>query len=168
MKERGCPNVHSVPRLSKIVLSMGVGKANENKRLLETAVDDLTKITGQKAVITRAKKSVSNFRLREGQQIGCMVTLRGNRMFEFLDRLVSVAIPRIRDFRGLKATSFDKAGNYSLGLADQLVFPEMQADKIENNQGMNITLVIRGSDAEKSVELLRMFGVPFRGQNEQQ
>ena len=167
IQERGCPNVHAVPRLEKIVISMGVGKANENKRLLESAVSDLTKITGQKAVITRAKKSVSNFRLREGQQIGCMVTLRGHRMFEFLDRLVSVTIPRIRDFRGLKTKSFDKAGNYSLGLADQLVFPEIQADKIENYQGMNITMVIRRSDAAKSLELLRMFGVPFKGQNDE-
>ena len=162
--EGGVGNVHAVPRLEKIVISMGVGKANDNKRLLEAAVDDLTKIAGQKPVVTRAKKSVSNFRLREGQKIGCMVTLRGNRMYEFLDRLVSVAIPRIRDFRGLKTTSFDHAGNYSMGLGDQLVFPEIRADKVDTPQGMNITMVIRHSNRERSRELLRRFGVPFKDQ----
>ena len=167
MKERGAPNVHAVPQLTKIVVSMGVGKAQENKRLLETAVEDLTRITGQRAVVTVAKKSVSNFRLREGQKIGCMVTLRGRRMYEFLDRLVSVSIPRIRDFRGLKPTSFDDAGNYSMGLGDQLVFPEVQADRVENTQGMNITLVIRRSTRADSLELLRQFGVPFRDQNQE-
>lgn len=164
MKERGYTNVMSIPRLEKIVVSMGVGKGHENKRLLETAVSDLTRITGQKAVITKAKKSVSNFRVREGMNTGCMVTLRGARMFEFLDRLVSVAIPRIRDFRGLNPKSFDDAGNYNMGLADQLVFPEIQADKVENFQGMNITMVIRRSSREESLALLRMFGVPFRDQ----
>lgn len=168
LKERGAPNVHAVPRLAKIVISMGVGKGHENKRLLETAVEDLTKIAGQRAVVTIAKKSVSNFRLREGQKIGCMVTLRGHRMYEFLDRLVSVTIPRIRDFRGLKPTSFDDAGNYSMGLADQIVFPEIRADKVEHYQGMNITLVIRRSSKADSLHLLRMFGVPFREQNQDQ
>ena len=164
MKERGFTNVMSIPRLEKIVVSMGVGKAHENKRLLETAVSDLTRITGQKPVVTKAKKSVSNFRVREGMNTGCMVTLRGARMFEFLDRLVSVTIPRIRDFRGLKPNSFDEAGNFNMGLGDQLVFPEIQADKVENNQGMNITMVIRRSNREESLALLRMFGVPFREQ----
>ena len=164
LKERGYDNVLSIPRIEKIVVSMGVGKAQENKRLIESAVDDLTKITGQKAVITQAKKSVSNFRLREGNTVGCMVTLRGARMYEFLDRLVSVAIPRIRDFRGLRPT-FDHAGNYSMGLGDQLVFPEIQADRVEHFQGMNITMVIRRSSREESLALLRMFGVPFRDAN---
>jgi len=164
MKERGYKNVMSIPRLEKIVVSMGVGKGHENKRLLETAVSDMNRITGQKAVVTKAKKSVSNFRVREGMNTGCMVTLRGARMFEFLDRLVSVAIPRIRDFRGLKPNSFDGAGNFNMGLADQLVFPEIQADKVENFQGMNITMVIRRSSPDESLALLRMFGVPFRDQ----
>ena len=167
LKEHGYTNVMSIPRLEKIVVSMGVGKANENKRLMETAVADLTKITGQQAVVTLAKKSVSNFRLREGYPVGCMVTLRGARMFEFLDRLISVAMPRIRDFRGVKHNSFDGAGNYNMGLADQLVFPEIQADRVENYQGMNITMVIRRSDKEASYELLRMFGMPFRNKNQE-
>lgn len=164
LSEHGYTNKLSVPRLEKIVVSMGVGKAQENKRLIESATADLTKITGQRAVVTRAKKSVSNFRLREGNVIGCMVTLRGARMFEFLDRLVSVVIPRIRDFRGLK-TKFDPAGNYSMGLADQIVFPEIQADKVEHTQGMNITMVIRRSTPEASLTLLKSFGVPFRNPN---
>ena len=162
LKERGYTNVMAIPRLEKIVVSMGVGKGHENKRLLETALADLTRITGQKAVVTKAKKSVSNFRVREGMNAGCMVTLRGARMFEFLDRLVSVAIPRIRDFRGLNPKSFDDEGNFNMGLADQLVFPEIQADKVENFQGMNITMVIRRSNRDESLALLRMFGVPFR------
>ncbi len=165
IRERGYTNILAVPKLEKIVVSMGVGRGHENKRLLETAVDDLTKVTGQKAVVTLAKKSVSNFRVREGHAVGCMVTLRGARMFEFLDRLISVAVPRIRDFRGLKPGSFDERGNYSIGLADQLVFPEIQADKVENFQGMNITVVIRRSNPEESLALLRMFGVPFRDAN---
>ena len=167
LKDHGYTNVMSIPRLEKIVVSMGVGKANENKRLMEAAVADLTKITGQKPVVTLAKKSVSNFRLREGYPVGCMVTLRGARMFEFLDRLISVTIPRIRDFRGLKPNSFDGAGNYNMGLSDQLVFPEIQADKVENTQGMNITMVIRRSNKQSSYELLRMFGVPFRNKNQE-
>ncbi len=162
LSERGFTNVLSIPRLEKIVISMGVGKAQENKRLIESAVEDLTKIAGQRAVVTRAKKSVSNFRLREGNVVGCMVTLRAARMFEFLDRLVAVTIPRIRDFRGLRPNAFDEAGNYSMGLADQLVFPEIQADRVEHTQGMNITMVIRRSNREESLALLRMFGVPFR------
>ncbi len=162
LEQRGCPNLFAVPRLEKIVVSMGVGKATENKRLIESATADMTTITGQKCLVTRATKSVSNFRLREGNISGCMVTLRGARMYEFLDRLVSVVIPRIRDFRGLKTKSFDGAGNYSMGLSDQLVFPEIQADRVENVQGMNITMVIRRSSREESLALLRMFGVPFR------
>jgi len=165
LKERGYSNALAVPHIEKIVISMGVGKGHENKRLIETAVDDLTRIAGQKAVITLAKKSVSNFRVREGNMVGCMVTLRGTRMYEFLDRLVSVAIPRIRDFRGLRPKSFDDAGNFSMGLQDQLVFPEIQADRIENYQGMNITVVIRRSSREESLALLRMFGVPFRDES---
>ena len=155
-------NVLAVPRLEKIVVSMGVGNANELPKLVENAAADLATITGQKAVMTRARKSVSNFRLREGYIVGCMVTLRGRRMFEFLDRLVSIVIPRIRDFRGLKASSFDHAGNYSMGLGDQLVFPEIRMDKVDVTQGMNITLTIRNSNPESSLALLRMLGMPFR------
>jgi large subunit ribosomal protein L5 len=167
LKDHGYTNIMSIPRLEKIVVSMGVGKANENKRLMETAVADLTKITGQKVVVTVAKKSVSNFRLREGYPVGCMVTLRGARMFEFLDRLICVAIPRIRDFRGLKPNSFDDAGNFNMGLSDQLVFPEIQADRVENYQGMNITMVVRRSNKQASHDLLKMFGVPFRTKNQE-
>ena len=162
MKRPGFGNVMSVPRLEKIVVSMGVGQGHDNKRLMESTSKDLTTVTGQRAVITRAKKSVSNFRVREGNEVGCMVTLRGTRMYEFLDRMISIVIPRIRDFRGLKTSSFDRAGNYSMGLGDQLVFPEIHVDKVEFNQGMNITLVVRNSDPDASLEMLRLFGMPFR------
>lgn len=161
-KQFGLDNTLSVPRIDKITISMGIGRANEQPKLLQAATQDLGIIAGQRAVQTRAKKSVSNFRLREGYVVGCMVTLRGARMYEFMDRLVSIVIPRIRDFRGLKTTSFDQAGNYSMGLADQVVFPEVRADKVETPQGMNITMTIRNSDPERSLELLRMMGMPFK------
>ncbi|MHC4821678.1 MAG: 50S ribosomal protein L5 [Planctomycetota bacterium] len=157
----GVQNVMALPKLEKITVSMGVGKATENKKMLDAAMRDLAQITGQRPQATRAKKSVSQFRLREGMPIGCRVTMRGARMYEFLDRLINVVIPRIRDFRGLK-TKFDKAGNYSMGLQDQLVFPEINLDKIEHQQGMNITLTIRNGSSESSMELLRGFGMPFR------
>jgi large subunit ribosomal protein L5 len=161
-KRFGYANTLAVPRVEKIVVNMGVGKATENKKRLEDAVKDLAAITGQKPLITRARKSVSAFKLRRGNEIGCKVTLRGKRMYEFLDRLISLAMPRIRDFRGFSPESFDKFGNYTLGLAEQLVFPEINIDKVEFVQGMDITIVVTGGSAEASRELLRMLGFPFR------
>jgi large subunit ribosomal protein L5 len=155
-------NVHQIPRIEKIVVSMGVGKALENGKRLDAAVRDLATIAGQQPVITRARKSVSSFKLRKDQSIGCMVTLRGDRMYEFLDRLISITIPRIRDFRGLGRKSFDGRGNFSMGLTDQYVFPEINIDKVEFTQGMNITIVIRNSSDEESHYLLSSFGMPFR------
>lgn len=155
-------NILEVPRLEKIVINMGVGKALDNKRRLECAVRDLSLISGQKPLINKARKSVAGFKLREGQEIGCKVTLRRSRMYEFLDRLINVAIPRIRDFRGLKNNSFDGRGNYSLGITDQTVFPEINLDGMEFSQGMDITIVIRNSSNKESFELLKMFGMPFQ------
>ena len=163
LQERfGLKNVNQVPRLEKIVVSMGVGKAIENKKRLEAAASDLTTICGQKAQIRKAKVSVSGFKLREGMAVGARVTLRGAKMWEFLDRLVTLAIPRIRDFRGIKRKSFDGRGNFSMGLSDQLVFPEISIDKVEWQQGMNITCVISGGSDEMSFELLNGLGMPFR------
>jgi large subunit ribosomal protein L5 len=162
VEKLGRTNIHSLPKLKKIVINMGVGKALQDKNRLEQAADHLTQISGQKAVITKAKVAVAGFRLREGNEIGCRVTLRGRRMFEFLDRLINVALPRIRDFRGLNPKSFDGGGNYSIGLAEQLVFPEIDADKVTFTQGMDITFVISGRNDDESRELLRQFGVPFR------
>ena len=155
-------NVMAVPRLQKIVVNMGVGKATQDKAVLEVAVDSLAKITGQKPLITKAKVSVAGFRLREGNDIGCKVTLRGKRMYEFLDRLVSIALPRIRDFRGVNPNSFDGHGNYSLGLAEQVVFPEIDADKLQHTQGMDITIVTSTDKDDQARELLRSLGMPFR------
>ncbi len=155
-------NPMAIPKLDRIVVNMGVGRATQDKNLLDSAVDTLAKISGQRPLITKAKVSVSSFRLREGNQIGCKVTLRGRRMYEFLDRLVSIALPRIRDFRGLNPNSFDGHGNFSLGLAEQVVFPEIDADKIQHTHGMNITLVTTATNDEQARELLRLFGVPFR------
>jgi large subunit ribosomal protein L5 len=162
MKQFGYTNPLAVPRLRKIVVNMGVGKAVENKKRLEDAVRDLAAITGQKPVITKAKKSVSAFKLRKGNDIGCKVTLRGPRMYEFLDRAISLAMPRIRDFRGFSPKAFDGRGNYSLGLAEQTVFPEINIDKLEFVQGMDITLTFSGGSDEASRELLRQLGFPFR------
>ncbi len=150
------------PQLEKIVINMGVGRATQDKAVLDAAVDSLGKITGQKPVITKAKVSVSGFRLREGNDIGCKVTLRGKRMYEFLDRLISIALPRIRDFRGVNPNSFDGHGNYTLGLAEQVVFPEIDADKIHHTQGMDITVVTTSDNDDQARELLRSFGMPFR------
>jgi large subunit ribosomal protein L5 len=158
----GYGNRLAVPRLEKIVVSMGVGKALENRNRLDAAARDLAAITGQKATPCKARKSVANFKLRKGQEIGLKVTLRGRRMYEFLDRLVSIAIPRIRDFRGLSPKSFDQAGNYTIGLAEQVVFPEINIDKLEFVQGMNITIGVKARRKEDSLELLRRLGVPFR------
>jgi large subunit ribosomal protein L5 len=158
----GYTSVMAVPKLDKIVVSMGFGRVHENKKAVESAAQDLAVIAGQRPVLTRSRKSVSNFRLREGSVVGAMVTLRGARMYEFLDRLISVVIPRIRDFRGLRPNSFDSGGNYSLGLTDQIVFPEIRADKVEHFQGMNVTIGVRNGSPEASLEMLRLFGMPFR------
>ena len=158
----GYPNAMAVPRLEKITVSMGVGKATENVKIMDAAAADLAQITGQRPLITKSRVAISQFRLRAGQAVGCKVTLRGARMYEFLDRLISVVIPRIRDFRGLKKNAFDGRGNYSMGLGDQLVFPEIHLDKVEHVQGMNITITVRNGTDESSQELLRLFGMPFR------
>ena len=161
-QELGEPNALALPRIMKITVNMGVGKATENKNRMEAAVKDLTVITGQKPLITKARKSVAGFKLREGQEIGAKVTLRGKRMYEFLDRLVSLAIPRIRDFRGLSPKAFDKGGNYTLGIAEQAVFPEINLDQTEFVQGMDITMTIQNGSPEKSLVLLTHLGMPFR------
>ena len=161
-KKLGRKNLLSLPRLEKIVVNMGVGKALQEKNRMEQAAEQLAQITGQKALITKAKKAVSAFRLRENNPIGCKVTLRGRRMYEFLDRLISIALPRIRDFRGVNPKSFDGHGNYSLGLAEQLVFPEIDPDKVTFTQGMDVTLVTSTRSDDEARELLRMFGMPFR------
>jgi len=155
-------NPMAIPKIDKIVINMGVGRATQDKAQLDAAADSLSKISGQKPQITKAKTSVSGFRLREGNDIGCKVTLRGRRMYEFLDRLISIALPRIRDFRGVNPNSFDGHGNFSLGLAEQVVFPEIDADKIQHAQGMDITIVTTASNDEQARELLRHFGIPFR------
>jgi len=160
--ELGRENRLSLPRLQKIVINMGVGSAITEKKHLEEAVLALTQISGQKPSVTRARKSIAGFRLREGMPIGCRVTLRAARMYEFLDRLISLALPRVRDFRGLNPKGFDGNGNYSLGLSEQLVFPELNPDKFTRTQGMNITLVISGDSDDESRLLLREFGMPFR------
>jgi large subunit ribosomal protein L5 len=157
----GRSNLHSLPRLEKIVINMGVGTATAEKKHLEEAVDALRQIAGQKPVVCLARKSVAGFRLREGMAIGCKVTLRGVRMYEFLDRLISLALPRVRDFRGLSAKGFDGRGNYNMGLSEQLVFPELNPDKFTRTQGMNITLVTSAEDDDEARELLRKFGMPF-------
>jgi large subunit ribosomal protein L5 len=162
MEAHGIPNVNAVPRLKKIVVNMGVGAARENKALVDTAAADLTMITGQKASIRKAKKAVSNFKIREDMPIGCMVTLRGARMWEFLDRLVAVVIPRIKDFRGLKRGGFDGRGNFNMGLPDQTVFPEIDLDKIKHFQGMDITIVTSAGNDALALDLLERLGMPFR------
>lgn len=160
----GYKNDLAVPRIEKVVISMGIGKALENKNRLDAAAKDLATIAGQAPVRCRARKSVANFKLRKGSDIGLKVTLRGARAFEFIDRLVSIVIPRIRDFRGLSPKAFDQAGNYSLGLGEQTVFPEINLDKVEFVQGMNITIGVRARKREDSLELLKRLGVPFRTQ----
>jgi len=160
----GRENKHSLPRLEKIVLNMGVGSALQDKKNLEDAVAALTLISGQKPVTTVARKSIANFRLREGNKIGCKVTLRGDRMYEFLDRLLSFVLPRVRDFRGVSPKAFDGRGNYSLGLTEYLVFPELNPDKFTRSQGLNIAFVTTTDNDEEGRELLRLFGMPFRDQ----
>lgn len=158
----GLPNEMMTPRLDKIVLNMGVGDAVVQARLLEGALADMSVIAGQKPVVTRAKKSLAGFKLREGQAIGCKVTLRGNRMYEFFDRLISLAIPRIRDFRGLSSKSFDGHGNYTFGVTEQLIFPEIDYDKVDSTRGMDITIVTTATNDEAGRALLEAFGFPFR------
>ncbi|MHC4940407.1 MAG: 50S ribosomal protein L5 [Planctomycetota bacterium] len=166
MEEFGITNVNAVPKLDKISVNMGIGKARENQKHLDEAMRDLTLITGQKAVVTRARRSIAQFHIREGYPVGCRVTLRGKRMYEFLDRLVNFAIPRIRDFRGLK-DKLDGRGGYSLGLNDQTVFPEVNADKLEFTQGMTITMSMTGGRDDVSKRLLEEFGVPFRRKDQE-
>lgn len=158
----GRTNVLSLPRLRKIVINMGVGEALTDKNRVQQSADQLSQITGQRALITKARAAISAFRLREGNEIGCKVTLRGKRMYEFMDRLISAALPRIRDFRGVNPKSFDGHGNYSLGLAEQLVFPEIDPDKVTFTQGMDITFVTSTDSDDEARELLRQFGMPFR------
>lgn len=155
-------NVMQVPKLEKIVINMGVGEAKENAKLLDAAVGDLETITGQKAVITRAKKSVANFKIREGMAIGCKVTLRGEKMYEFVDRLINLALPRVRDFRGVSANAFDGRGNYTLGIKEQLIFPEIEYDKVDKVRGMDICFVTTAKTDEEARELLRLFNMPFQ------
>ncbi len=159
----GYRNVMQLPKLTKIVLNIGVGRATQNKNLIEGAVKDLTRIAGQKPVVTKARKSISNFKLREGMPIGCKVTLRGDRMYEFLDRLINVAIPRIRDFRGTPTKSFDGRGNYTLGVTEQIIFPEIDFDKVDEVRGLDITCVTTAATDEEAFELLKAMGMPFRG-----
>jgi large subunit ribosomal protein L5 len=158
----GYDNLHAIPRLTKIVINMGVGAATQDRKRLEEAVGHLTTISGQKPQVTKAKQSISGFRLREGQEIGCMVTLRGTRMYEFFDRLVSLALPRVRDFRGLNPKSFDGRGNFTLGLSELLVFPEVDPDKVHHQQGMHITIVTTATNDNDARVLLREMGLPMR------
>ncbi len=161
-KELGIDNAMAVPKVEKIVINMGIGEATQNNKIIDPLVSDLGSISGQKPVITRAKKSIAAFKLREGMPIGAMVTLRGDAMYEFLDRLISVALPRVRDFRGVSAKSFDGRGNYTLGLRDQLIFPEIDYSKVEKTKGMNVTIVTTAKDDNGARALLRQFGMPFR------
>lgn len=161
-KRFGYKNNMQVPKLEKICLNIGVGEAIQDAKLLENAVADLTTISGQKPEITKAKKSISNFKLRDGMKIGCRVTLRGIRMYEFLDRFINLAVPRIRDFRGLPTNSFDGRGNYSVGAKEQIIFPEINVDKIDKIRGLNITFVTSANSDEEAFELLKGFGMPFK------
>lgn len=162
IKKFGYKNVMEVPKLDKIVVNMGVGEAKENKKLLDAAVADLETISGQKAIVTKARKSVANFKLREGMPIGCKVTLRGERMYEFADRLINLALPRVRDFRGVSQNSFDGRGNYALGIKEQLIFPEIEYDKVDKVRGMDVIFVTTANTDEEARELLTLFGMPFK------
>jgi len=163
-KELALKNPMAVPRLHKIIVNMGVGEATQNAKILDPAVTELGQITGQKPVVTRAKKSIAAFKVREGMPIGAMVTLRGDRMYEFLDRLLNVVLPRVRDFRGVSTKSFDGRGNYTLGLRDQLIFPEIDYAKVDKLKGMNVTMVTTARNDNDARALLRSFGMPFRAQ----
>jgi large subunit ribosomal protein L5 len=161
MREFSYQNAMQVPRLSKITVTVGLGEATQNAKAVDTTVAEITLITGQKPVVTRAKKAIANFKLREGIPIGCMVTLRREHMFEFLDRLIHVALPRVRDFKGVSARSFDGRGNYSLGLREQIIFPEIHADKVEKTRGMTVTIATTAKTDEEGRALLRFMGMPF-------
>jgi large subunit ribosomal protein L5 len=163
-KRFGYTNMMAVPRVKKVTLNIGLGEASQNVKLLDTAAIELGQIAGQKPVITRAKKSIANFKIRKGMPIGCMVTLRGEQMYEFLDRLVSIVLPRVRDFKGLAPNSFDGRGNYTLGLKDQLVFPEIDYTRVDKMKGMNVTITTTANSDEEGRELLKALGVPFRTQ----
>ena len=161
MKKFGYKNKMQVPKLDKIVVNMGVGEAKENAKILEAAANDLEIITGQKAVLTKAKNSIANFKIREGMAIGCKVTLRGEKMYEFLDRLVNLALPRVRDFRGVNPNSFDGRGNYALGIKEQIIFPEIEYDKVDKVRGMDVIFVTTAKTDEEARELLTQFGMPY-------
>ncbi len=160
-KKFGYKNIMEVPKLEKIVVNMGVGEAKENAKTLDSAVSDMERITGQKAVVTKAKKSVANFKIREGMSIGCKVTLRGEKMYEFADRLINLALPRVRDFRGVNPNAFDGRGNYALGIKEQLIFPEIEYDKIDKIRGMDVVFVTTAKTDEEARELLSLFNMPF-------
>ncbi len=164
MKKFEYKNVMQAPKLEKVVINMGVGEAKENAKILDAAISDLETITGQKAVITKAKKSVANFKIREGMPIGCKVTLRGERMYEFVDRLINLALPRVRDFRGVNPNAFDGRGNYALGIKEQLIFPEIEYDKIDKIRGMDVIFVTTAKTDEEARELLAQFNMPFMKQ----
>ena len=161
IKKFGYKNIMEVPKLDKVVINMGVGEAKENAKVLESAVADLEKIAGQKAVLTRAKNSVANFKIREGMPIGCKVTLRGERMYEFVDRLINLALPRVRDFRGVNPNAFDGRANYALGIKEQLIFPEIEYDKVDKVRGMDVIFVTTAKTDEEARELLTQFNMPF-------
>ena len=161
IKKFGYKNIMEVPKLDKVVINMGVGEAKDNAKLLESAIADMEKIAGQKAVVTRAKNSVANFKIREGMPIGCKVTLRGEKMYEFVDRLINLSLPRVRDFRGVNPNAFDGRGNYALGIKEQLIFPEIEYDKIDNVRGMDVIFVTTAKTDEEARELLTQFNMPF-------
>ena len=161
IKKFGYKNIMEVPKLDKVVINMGVGEAKDNAKLLESAIADMEKIAGQKAVVTRAKNSVANFKIREGMPIGCKVTLRGEKMYEFVDRLINLSLPRVRDFRGVNPNAFDGRGNYALGIKEQLIFPEVEYDKVDKVRGMDIIFVTTANTDEEARELLKLFNMPF-------
>ena len=161
IKKFGYKNIMEVPKLDKVVINMGVGEAKDNAKLLESAIADMEKIAGQKAVVTRAKNSVANFKIREGMPIGCKVTLRGEKMYEFVDRLINLSLPRVRDFRGVNPNAFDGRGNYALGIKEQLIFPEIEYDKIDKVRGMDVIFVTTAKTDEEARELLSQFNMPF-------
>ena len=161
IKKFGYKNIMEVPKLDKVVINIGVGEAKENAKVLESAIADMEKIAGQKAVVTRAKNSVANFKIREGMPIGCKVTLRGEKMYEFVDRLINLALPRVRDFRGVNPNAFDGRGNYALGIKEQLIFPEIEYDKIDKVRGMDVIFVTTAKTDEEARELLTQFNMPF-------
>ena len=161
IKKFGYKNIMEVPKLDKVVINMGVGEAKDNAKLLDAAIADMEKISGQKAVVTRAKNSVANFKIREGMPIGCKVTLRGERMYEFVDRLINLALPRVRDFRGVNPNAFDGRGNYALGIKEQLIFPEIEYDKVDKVRGMDVIFVTTAKTDEEARELLTQFNMPF-------